>query len=75
MKSQKGFTLIELLVVLFFFGLLAIGPACLHYTMNFWLVYLHKPQTFGWGWSLLGIPFFELSVPAAVITFLLGFFL
>ncbi len=75
MKNQKGFTLIELVFVFFFIGVLFIGPACLHYTVNFWLAYAHKPQTFGWLASLWGIPFCELSVPAAFITFVVSFFL
>jgi prepilin-type N-terminal cleavage/methylation domain-containing protein len=75
LTKQKGFTLVELFIVLFILGMLFIGPACLHYTVNFWLGYQHKPQSFGWGWSLLGIPFFELSVPAAFITKILSFFL
>lgn len=75
LTKQRGFTLIELVIVVFILGLLIIGPACLHYTVNFWLGYAHKPQSFGWGWSLLGIPFCELSVPAAFFTFIASFFL
>jgi len=74
-NKQAGFTVIELFIVVFMFGLLAVGPACMHYTMNFWLAFAHKPQTFGWGWSLVGIPLFELSVPAAILTKLFSFFL
>jgi prepilin-type N-terminal cleavage/methylation domain-containing protein len=74
MKNQKGFTLVELFIVLFVLGLLFIGPACMHYTVNTWLAHQGKPESFGWGWSLLGIPLCELSVPAAVITKILSLF-
>src|ERR1700722_11639777 len=74
--AKEAITLLGVLMTIgFIVAIFAIGPCCLHYTVNFWLAYNHKPRAFGWGWSLLGIPFSEVAIPAAIITKIVSFFL
>lgn len=55
-----------------------IGMICWPYTLNTWLTFFSKPATVVW-WqgAILGvIPFFgQLSIPAAIITWVLMLFI
>jgi len=69
----------KLVVVLIILSLgAAVGAFCWPYTINAWLVFLGKPPAVVW-WhgALLGFaPFIgQVSIPAAVVTWILMLFL
>lgn len=63
-----------------FYLLIAFIPAwCWTYTINFWLVYLHKPPAFHLWWHGYLVALFpglgQSGIPAAFLTWLISFFL
>ena len=75
MKKFKNAAFITLSALLIL-GLLAIGPWCWQYSVNSWLGYFHKPETFTFLLACIPALFLApFTIPVTVVTWLLMMFL
>ena len=75
-KNNKGGIIFICLVIMVISAL--IGAVLWPYTINTWLVYVHRePSLVWWQGALLGFcPFIgQLTIPVAIITFILMLFI
>ncbi len=82
--SRRNVTLVEgCLAIIFIPFVWAILAMCVGgvwtYNMNQWLLWAGKPQEFNWWWHgvLMGAipPLWPFAVPAAIVTFIISFFI